>query len=241
VKRVSVVASEPAVLRDFRAANPNATWEQFKTVPGNEAVFDCLAVAQGHICAYCEISISRGTQGQVEHYRPKSGNDSKRDLHLDFANLLAGCEGGTNAWHRDRSEPPILDTMHCGQLKQDKSPEGEMVDPRAIPLSPMPWRTTFQGQLVVDGDGCEAGGIDPELAERTLIFLGLNRRVLVRRRKETMDGLLETHGDGPIEPEILLPDGEGRLQPFWSTVRSFAGPEIEPFILSNGARIPGLS
>ena len=228
------------MLRDFRVANPDGTWDAFKTQPGNEAVFDCLAAAQGHICAYCEIQISRGLYGQVEHYRPKSIASTGRNPHLDLPNLLGCCEGGTWRSKAGRSEDPIEKTMHCGALKLDKVPDGQMVDPRRLSASCLPWRVTTQGHLVVDQPRCTAGGVDPELAERTLTFLGLNRRVLVRLREAAIARLLEDYVDAPIDPELLLPDSQGQLQPFWSTVRSFAGSEIESFIAANIERIPGL-
>ena len=85
------------------------------------------------------------------------------------------------------------------------------------------------------------GRIDARLAEKTLIFLGLNRRVLVRLRESLMDKLIEDYSDALFDPEfVLLPDAQGRLQPFWSTVRDFGGAEAEAFVAANLERIPGL-
>lgn len=241
MKRVAIPGPEPSVLVEFRANNPAATWEDFKHQRGNEAVFDHLASAQGHICAYCEIQIFRGTEGEVEHYQPKSATMPGRNLHLDFSNLLACCEGGTRPWKTARAELPIAETQHCGALKGSKAPDHEMVDPRSLPVTCLPWRTTSQGFLVTNLETCASAGIDPSLAERALSFLGLNRRVLVRLRAQLLDQLLEDYADVPFDPEaMLLPDSQGHLQPFWSTVREFGGSEAEAFVSTNIERIPGL-
>lgn len=138
MKRIATPPNEPAVLRAFREADPNATWDEFKNQLGNEEVFDCLSFSQGQICAYCEIRISRGLEGQVEHYRPKSVVATDENPHLEFSNLLAGCEGGTVTWKAGRSEYPIEATMHCGPLKAAIEPDGHMVDPRTIPADCLP-------------------------------------------------------------------------------------------------------
>jgi hypothetical protein len=97
------------------------------------------------------------------------------------------------------------------------------------------------GFLVTSTEGCVSGGIDSDLAERTLAFLGLNRRVLVRLRAAVRDQLLTDYAEMPFDAEaLLLPDGRGRLQPFWSTVREFGGSDAEAFIIANLDRIPGM-
>jgi uncharacterized protein (TIGR02646 family) len=241
LKRVSIFGPEPTILRDFQSQNPRATWDEFKNQPGSERVFERLSSAQGHICAYCEIEISRPLRGQVEHYQPKSLGTQQRNLHLDFSNFLACCEGGTLSWDHGRSEEPLKKTVHCGALKGSEIPDGRMVDPRALAAAALPWRTTSQGVLVTSPDGCASAGVDPALAESTVTFLGLNRRVLVRLRAALLDKLLEDYAVDPFDPAaMLLPDGRGRLLPFWSTVREFGGSHAEAFVAANADRIPGL-
>jgi uncharacterized protein (TIGR02646 family) len=240
VKRVTGPEVEPDVLRQFRHENPNGTWDEFKQSSDRGEVFDALADSQGYLCAYCEIRIARPLKGQVEHFEPKS-TGAGRSRHLEMTNMLATCEGGVRPWQRDRSETPISDTMHCGQLKENKSPAGEMLDPRAIPIAPLIWNVTPQGKLTVNQIACVAAGEDPSLAERTLEFLGLNRRVLIRKRRRILTELYQVHDTEPFVPEVyLLPDPDGQLNEFWTTIRSFGGVQSDSFVIANADRVPGL-
>lgn len=246
MKRIATPSAEPNVLAAFRNANPSGTWSQFKSEPGNESVFDALAVEQGFICAYCEIRVCRPLRGQVEHYHPKSASQPGRNLHLAFDNLLACCEGGETPWMFDRAESPIGETRHCGALKGSEQPEGHMLDPREIPASPLIWRVTSRGELEVDRDVCVRAGVDPELAEATLLFLGLNRRVLTRLRAAAVEDIDQQIADRPFLEtseeiaSLLLPNQRGELIPFWSTIRARLGPCVEAEIFANVSLIPGL-
>jgi uncharacterized protein (TIGR02646 family) len=250
LKRVSV-GVEPAVLSAFRAENPGGTWSEFKDFKESGTVFDSLAREQGFICAYCEMTIEPGIRGQVEHFEPKSRSTARHNLHLDFGNLLGCCEGGTWAFDPRRSEPPIPKTQHCGSLKGDRSPAGQMLDPRHIPLEARIWLVSSNtGQLSVDRAACLATGVDPNLATSTLDFVGLNRPVLARQRRETLAELDraafgdrdETDGEisrFEVAVEQILPDSRGRLPAYWSTIRIWAGPGIDSFIAANRNKIPG--
>jgi len=251
LKRVRSGA-EPEILTLFRARNPNATWSEFKNEPGCGAVFDGLAREQGFICAYCETRIGRGLKGQVEHFEPKSHATAGRNLHLDFVNLLACCEGGTWPFDKDRSLPPTSETQHCGALKADRSPHGRMLDPRAIPSGARIWNVSSNsGTMTVDHAACVAAGVDPEVATSTIEFVGLNRIVLARHRRAVIaeldrDAFAETDAPGNdlslgVAIEQMLPDAWGHLPAYWSTIRAWAGPEIEPFIEANRDKVPGLA
>ena len=232
---------EPEALANFRSTNPTGTWQEFKNTIGNESVFDALAAAQGYLCAYCEIEIQRALKGQVEHWEPKSASTTTRNLHLAFSNLLAACEGGTNPHLRGRSENPIGQTQHCGALKGDQSPAGRMLDPRSLPEKPSIWHVDHAGRMSVDTAACQASQVDSGLAASTLEFLGLNRRVLARLRQtllEELDKELKDVGDGELAKQILSiasrelsSDAQGRLRPFWSTVRAWCHPWGETVIL----------
>ena len=120
-----------------------------------------------------------------------------------------------------------------------------MLDPKEIPAGPLIWRVTSRGELEVDIDGCVRTGVDPSLAESTLSFLGLNRRVLIRLRAAAVEDLESHFADNPVNvaaelATLLLPNQRGELAAFWSTVRSWLGPEAEAEILANSSRIPGL-
>ncbi|MBT9555017.1 MAG: hypothetical protein IV100_03260 [Myxococcales bacterium] len=215
MKRVAAPAEAPKVLADFGQLHPDATWEKFKDKKKRRGrdVFDALAEAQGHLCAYCEIRIGRGELGQVEHFIPKS----KGGAHLDIANMLAVCEGGTNPKLGERSLPPIPDTMHCGQLKGDRDPTGVILDPRTLPPDTVIWDITVQGVLIVHEERCRVAGIDPALAKSTLEGLGLNRPVLVRLRKRILDGLRQSRLSPQQIDELLAPQGDP-LPEFYTTI-----------------------
>lgn len=252
MKRVGSCA-EPGVLSTFRTENPAATWSEFKESEKESGiVFDSLAREQGFICAYCETRVQGGLRGQVEHFEPKSLSTAERNLHLEFGNLLACCEGGTWAVDPRRSEPPISKTQHCGALKGDRSPAGQMLDPRTIPLEARIWVVSSNtGSMSVDRAACLTVGVDPNVATSTLDFVGLNRVVLARDRRATLDELDRYAFADPddtndersrfeVAAAYLLPDSEGHLPAYWSTIRAWAGPEIETFVLANRNRIPGL-
>jgi len=107
------------------------------------------------------------------------------------------------------------------------------------------------GHLTVDRAACVAAGVDPEVATSTLTFLGLNRVVLARQRRAVIAQLDQEAFAGPDELgnslslevaiDLMLPDANGHLPAYWSTIRAWAGAEIEPFIEANRDKIPGLA
>jgi uncharacterized protein (TIGR02646 family) len=257
VKRV-VRPAEPSALTAFRDAHPDGTWDDARAERVNEPVFDALAAAQGGLCAYCEIDIRRPGYGQVEHVRAKSASTTAHNLHLDFANLLAACEGGArpdlDTSVQKRTLPPLEATRHCGQLKEDLDPTDRMLDPSCdVPPFPSLWTITFDGAIRVDEVRCRDAGVDVEVARRTIETLGLDRAGLRIQRRAViveLDAHLrddEVAGDDDalmsglrrVAEAQLLPD-RGRLQPFWSTIRSWGGSAVEPFLREHADEIPGL-
>ncbi len=261
MKRVTPPATEPGALTTFRSAMPHGTWDDARAEKINEPVFDALAAVQGHLCAYCEIAIRRPLFGQVEHYLPKSRSAVGVNLHLDFANMLACCEGGTRldmerSSGPGRAIPPVPETQHCGQLKLARDPIGRMLHPVAdVPAHPCLWRIDSAGRIEADPEACAAAGVPVDRARDTLDFLGLDRRGLRRLRAAVVSALDDAWQDAVPEgaddaeweaarltlaKEHLLPVDD-RLPAFWSTIRSWAGAGIEAFLLGHADRIPGLS
>jgi hypothetical protein len=131
-------------------------------------------------------------------------------------------------------------------------PAGCILDPRAIPAVPSIWKTSSRGELSVKMDACLEAGAEPDVAESTLEFLGLNRRVLVRLRDALLDELDQTLKGATNDDEVrqrilvvasarLVSDPGGRLSPFWSTIRAWAGAQGESIVAENASRIPGLT
>lgn len=261
MKRVTAPGNEPTILADFRTAHPQGTWKPkpgsdqpaFKNEPGNEAVYVLLAMSQGHLCAYCEIDIERGLWGQVEHYVPEDMSDELRNYALEFDNMLACCEGGTRIdISNGRAEPPIPETLHCGQLKGNQPPAGRVLDPRQLASSPCIWMFRSDGSMMPIEDHCIASGIPLGLAVSTIEVLGLDRKGLRRMREGVLEGL-------DFEFELLLEDGvdetialarvaeeqlvpqDGKLPAFWSTTRFWAGEAADDVLAAHARTIPGMA
>jgi uncharacterized protein (TIGR02646 family) len=259
MKRIAKPPAEPPILTDFRSQHPTGSWKEksgsahFKGVPGNEEVFESLAMAQGYLCAYCEIEIERGLKGQVEHFIPEHLSTVDRNVALDFANMLAACEGGVR---RDipngRSEEPIKATQHCGQLKDNEDLSSIILDPRDICASPCLWAFGTDGSITANATSCQLAGLDFARAQATIHKLGLDRKGLRRFRAEVLRGLDEGlelllaediddfDAMTTVAREQLVPN-EGRLPAFWSTIRHWAGDAAEQVLHAHAANIPGMT
>lgn len=271
MKRIARPAAEPEILTNFRTNNPNGTWKPkkasgsaaFQPEPGSYAVFTALAEAQGYLCAFCEIRVERGLWGQVEHFVPEDFANIAWNCALDFGNMVACCEGGTQSKiPNGRSVPPIRDTQHCGQLKGNHDPRAithangrtvALLDPRGVPAFPCLWKFGSQGQIAPHPTACTAAGVDVDAAQATVDRFGLDRSGLRGMREAVLvelDSDLEARtADGSlpmdaamaaIAAEQLLPV-EGKLARFWSTVRDWAGNAAEQVLGAHGHKIPGMT
>ena len=103
-------------------------------------------------------------------------------------------------------------------------------------------------------DGCARASLSLDLASSTCERLGLDRKGLRRLRKAVQDqleddfavlviddGLEEAEATQQIAEEQLLPDPQGRLPRFWSTIRYWAGEIAEELIQQHADRIPGMA
>lgn len=255
MKRVPRPVVEPEVLRSYRQEHPRNTWQQFcNDTRGNRIVFEALASAQGGLCAWCEQSVVPPPQHllgvQVEHViaKHKTAEDGP-NLHLEFTNMVASCEGGTNSADPERHLKPFKKTQHCGQCELKDRDGAEYLDPREIPDSHCLWQVEANGEFSADPRACELAGVELALARATVANLGLDRAGLRRSRKKVLreiEALVEQlweHEPHRVEDVMgsirdvvqpaLLPD-QGRLSPFWSTLRSYAGSEIDVFLRERG-------
>lgn len=118
---------EPICLTHYKKQNATHDYEGFRE--NNRDCFDELRLnllqESGFICCYCmqQIVIKKGDETDirknlshmmVEHFKPKSvynGVDGKLNLHLDYSNLLAACNGNKDKTGNNQK--------HCGALKGD--------------------------------------------------------------------------------------------------------------------------
>lgn len=245
-------AEEPGCLAEWRAANPNESWEAFKAANGSLTQAGCsgqlyraLAAAQWHICAYCEIRLDPPLGAQVEHWHPKSDTTTTHNWGLDFANFTAACEGGVRAdIPNGRCVTPIKDTQHCGAAKADYDWTAEILDPRVdVPRNLALWDVRDDGRI----------GVRPiadlplrERAVKTIERLNLDSKALRPLRQALWEELSKDVvaawvelGDPSDEAyglarrrvaESRLGVVEGKLQPFWSTIRSYFDDVAEQWI-----------
>lgn len=160
---------------------------------------------QGWICCYCEQRVETN-DSHIEHLRPQSaaGVDP-----LDYDNMLCSCI-------RDLSEKEPGDPLHCGHKKSNET----------IPISPL--NPGCEARFSFAGDGSiSAKRKGDQATAETIETLGLDIRKLRDYRKKAIDGLL---ADSLSKQELktlvakyLEQDGEGRFNPFHSTIRQLLG------------------
>lgn len=157
---------------------------------------------QRHLCAYCNQRLDEAG-AHIEHWVPRSDPGSR---HFRWADLLAVCDGGEAAGGRER---------WCDRSRGDQ------------PLTLHPARPTPNPEATVrylaDGRVCAADAALHGELERTL---NLNAALLVRARRQALDGLLarvqraracERAGDAVRALEALArryDDAEPALPPF---------------------------
>ena len=233
---------EPATLARFRAARPDATWEEMRGDAlhgGQEALKDCrdatLADQRG-LCAYCECRLEN-VSGQVvvEHIHPKSDAGTTHNWHLDWRNMAANCRGGEN----EKSQAtPLPDNLSCSASKKDKP---LAVNPLYLPAFPNLF--TFDkgtGLLLPNRVACAEAGVDADALESALRTLNLNCPRLARKRREVLFDLerrmktLKVQGYGPRQGMARL--ARDRLRQEWpgffTTIRCCLGQAAEDYLRS---------
>jgi uncharacterized protein (TIGR02646 family) len=250
--------TEPPCLAAWRADHPVATWGEFKAANRDadgergcaREVLETLLESQHGVCAFCEIELRapHALWSQVEHWHPKDPTRYQgHNWGLDFSNFMAGCEGG----ERDkpdvgRSLPPISETRHCGPAKDNEDYTTILLDPRKdVPIAAPTWTFNASGEMSVNK---QAPPAIAARAEQTIKLLNLDSRVLQRLRAQLWEDLnrdidavwaalggteedIARAYDRLTEDKLALTGN--RLEPFWSTIRSFLGPPAEAWIAAN--------
>jgi uncharacterized protein (TIGR02646 family) len=182
------------------------SWGNFQK-PEKDTVQEALLKEQGYICCYCERRIDERKNSHIEHLKPRT---LYPDLQLEYANLLASCQG------ESETPPPI--PVHCGHQKRDWYEENLMVSPLDLNCAEF-FRYSGAGEILpIDDPDRQA------MAETTIEYLGLNIAKLQAMRGEAIAGVLLAI-DGLTEEEIRLfaegceqLDRDGRHRPFCTAI-----------------------
>lgn len=237
-------ATTPPSFSDWRVDNPTATWSDFRhqNRTGYDHMKAALVTAQRELCAYCERPIAAGPETQIEHWHERDWLGGEA-LALDPTNFRGACDGGERGADRGgaRSAGEAMpQNAHCGQSKSsfgNPSCVPALLDARNevnVPRVPLTWRIDASGAIAVDEQACARLGINTNVAKNTLKALGLDCPTLKRLRAETWSWLLDESGqpdqDLSTLCDYLAPRPDGSLIQFWSTIRSFLGPEGEAWL-----------
>lgn len=233
MKRIRTLKTAPPGLSRYRSQQgASARWREFREFEEGAArveLIETLTQLQHGLCGYCEIDLTP-TDRLIEHFVPRS--DSLRGAQLEFSpkNTLASCQGGSSHT-RDGGHRHVDRT--CDQAKGAHwSPD--LLDPRRIPDQPALMLVEPDGTIVPDPRACRRVGVTPERVSGTIEVLNLNAPRLKEIRKEVwdeMDQLWSRVADpGQLRQVmrfLLLPRKDGRLRPWFSTMRSFFGESAE--------------
>ncbi|MDE2976523.1 MAG: TIGR02646 family protein [Acidobacteriota bacterium] len=239
MKPIRELSEPPQGLADYlRLVGDQAYWDEFRSHDSGAAyreLVEELTSNQHGLCAYCETSISTERR-QVEHVLPRSDEQRGKPLELDLSNLVACCLGV------GRAEPGLAERSFadaeparegseesCGQAKGSvwwtSFPE-----PRSLPPTPSLFTVSADGRIEVDERACRDAGFRPEDAHCSLKTLNLNARRLRHARHSQWNNLVDLSANVADETSmdtwirtVLTPDERGRLQPFFTTSRSFFG------------------
>ena len=199
--------SVPEALQKYALTNPNAKWEEMRNDNehcGYQAAHECLDQAirdQFGLCAYCEqtISFAGNIHRRIEHFHPKSDKIGIHNWSLDWENMLAVCDGGSNSSQEERLTHALSKNKSCDAYKNDmmqnkklpKACEGHLLNPLIVPVFPNLFALEkdtgyFKSNEVscaivqIPGNKCESTAA---LVKQTIDALNLNCDRLAEKRK----------------------------------------------------------
>ncbi|MBF0461305.1 MAG: TIGR02646 family protein [Magnetococcales bacterium] len=181
MKHGNKAASGPACLVDFRADNPDATWNHFREEQRTcyEVVRDSVLSDQSGLCAYCEILLQEDNR-QVAHFHPKSDTTTSHNWSLDWENLWLACKGGTQIHHHsdpDHYLPPLPENISCDERKGRQILDSLVLSPSDVPSFPRIFRFNqrIDGmEIVPDEKGCQQAALPVEKVQKTIDEFNLN-------------------------------------------------------------------
>lgn len=222
----------PGLAEYLNIVGDETNWEEFRSHnsgASRDELMDALVQNQHGLCAYCEIAI-KGRHRQIEHVIPQSDDEMGKAKALDIANMVACCIGGTESKASKRGGPS------CGQAKGNQSDEN-FIDPRILPAQPSLTKVLRDGSITVNEEACKSEGISAARVRKTIEILNLNAERLRLARTKYWNDLVERSGqyDDPDKMkawirDVLIPDEDEQLTPFFTTNRSYFGPLSESIL-----------
>ena len=190
-----IKTNEPNGLKVWRTRNPNSRWNAFKKDKlALTEVQESIKSDQAGLCAYCEIDLKpapRGAQAdfRVEHFHPKSDNNSSHNWHLDWPNLLACCHGGSQKNVVDTAVRYSSPDHSCDVPKGSRNLDDVILNPLSLPTTLLFKFNRSDGSIEVNQSNCLASGVSSDKAEATIDELNLDTIRLRRLRKVKLDSL----------------------------------------------------
>ena len=232
----------PGLAKYLDVEGDDANWDGFRehnaSASYNELIEKLIDVQHG-LCGYCEINLTE-LDRQIEHVIPRGGPQQGASKEVNVTNMIACCKGGTSSVFapsekssdEDRYLEPVKNNMSCGQAKSDCN-DTNFLDPRKLPALPSLTKVLVDGRVEVDEGACGLAGIPAARVTRTIDILNLNAERLRLAREARRNDLVELSGqvDDLGDPSkmddwirsVLTPDENGRLEPFFTTTRSYFG------------------
>lgn len=243
MKPIREVTEPPQGLADYLdLVGDQKYWDEFRSHDSGNALDELretLTLNQHGLCAYCETALGPHRR-QLEHVVPRSDPSRGEALELDVSNMVTCCLGfGRTAptpaerSNSDAGPSRAGNGESCGQAKAGVW-WASFLDPRHLPASPCLLKVRADGQIEAHERACGDAGFSPEDAGRSIKTLNLNARRLVRARRSQWSDLVDLTANVTDQTDmvdwirtVLTPDERGRLQPFFTTSRSYFGPAGE--------------
>lgn len=276
IQRLSVIPPDyQAAVVAYQRERPRETWDwnHFRDEHRDavKGLKEALLQRQHGLCAYCENRLAPSfdsklpgapqddlrqpkddlRQFQIEHVLPKSNYPER---HLDSANMVAACMGGTQAAQErlpggvelyrpaTRDEPGKAHHC-CGQTKLDS----DALDPRELPSRLRIFRISEgTGELKLDRERCAGHLSEERMAEiercvEDVLKLNCPRlREARRKRLEHYSLLMPDIPEDATAAQMdaflrdrLAADERGRLREFWTTHRYVLGQKGEAWLTSH--------
>lgn len=259
MKRV-LKSAAPQSLERYIARYPEDTWEQLcDNEPATAHESRNLAIEDQHsLCAYCEQKISSDDplHRGVEHFHPKSDRSGNHNWGLDWANMLAVCDGGTRSSPASRVNYPLPDNLSCDAYKNHMISkkslpmecEGYLLDPLGTPAFPnlfsLDKSTGFLEPATENCSGLDIPGNvydnTAELISHTIEALNLNCDRLTEKRKRLVWDIdhnikvIRSRGYSTAEMRSLLVKRYlmAKWPEFFTTIRCCIGSAAEEYLVS---------